>query len=117
MIDHRHLALLVLFVVVVCFGLWRIIYLWCDTFLEFSIFNAIYIASFDDQKQGCYSINILIKLDRHHHQEQRKMAIQLVKRKATSQFDHFEKCWILTNYLVEIALDPQVSILCSGRAS
>ena len=53
-------------------GLWYIIYLRYDTFLEFSMISAIYITSFDEQKQGHYSINILIKLDGPRHQEKRK---------------------------------------------
>ena len=37
--------------------------------------------------------------------------------RGAAKFDHFEQFWLLTNYLVEIATDPQVSIPCSGRAS
>ena len=97
MIDHCHLALLMLFVVVVCYGLWHIIYLRYDILLEFSVINAIYIASFVDQMRGRYPINILTKLDDPHQQEQRKRAIQFVKGGTTLcgctitvKFDYFE---------------------------
>ena len=88
-----------------------------------SIINAIYIASFDGSQRGRYPIKLLSRKHGPHQQEQRKRAIQFVKGGTTSRgctltvkFDYFEHFLLLTNYLGEIATDPQVSILCSGRA-
>ena len=103
-----------------CVG--RIIYLKYDIFFEFLLVNVIYIASFDGSQRGRYPVKLLSRNYGPHQQEQRKRAIQFVKGGTTSRgctltvkFDYFEQFLLLTNYLGEIATDPQVSILCSGQ--